>query len=546
MVRRDGNKMMAVPWIMLERALPLAPFRYGLAVVLTIVALLLSTSMSLWIQESPFSLFLAAVAVSAWYGGLGPGLLATVLGGLICSTFFLPPFASPTVATITSAVRLVLFLLVAVLISSLSATLREARYRAEASRQRLQFLAAASQRLATSLDYDRTFAALARLVVPRLADYCLVDVVEEDGSIRRVAVAHADPDKESLVNQLCAYPPISTSSSSITKVLLSGTPALLREISDDLPSSAFHDARERDVVRSLGPRSGLILPLNSRERVLGAISLFTASARPRYVEADLDLAGELASRAALAVDNARLYAAARRAVSARDEFLASASHELRTPLSHIKGFVSTLRQTDVEWDEETRQELLADAERETDRLANLIRDVLDMTRLQSGGADEGERAELRAADIVAGGLDRVRGLLSDRNVTINVPEMLPPIQGDSAQLERVIVNLVENAVKFSPPGTTIDVSGVLVDGAVELRIDDRGPGIPNDQLELIFERFYRVRSHSTPIPGTGLGLAICRRIVDAHGGRIWAENREHGARLVVRLPVELYAKGAGL
>ena len=536
----------AVRWIMLERGFPLAPFRYGLAVVLTGVALLLSTSLSLWIQESPFSLFLAAVAVSAWYGGLGPGLLATILGGLCCATFFLPPFASPTIATITSAVRLVLFLLVAILISSLSATLREARHRAEAGRQRLQFLAAASQRLAASLDYDHTLAAVARLVVPRLADYCLVDVVEEDGSIRRVAVAHADPDKEPLVHQLCAFPPIATSSSSITKVLLSGAPALLRDMLDDPSPRSDDEARERDIVRSLGPRSGLILPLNSRERVLGAISLFTASSRPRYVEADLDLAGELASRAALAVDNARLYAAARRAVRARDEFLASASHELRTPLSHIKGFVSTLRQPDVEWDDETRQELLADAERETDRLATLIRDVLDMTRLQSGGADEGERAELDPANIVAGGIDRVRGLLSERQVTVNVPAALPPILGDSAQLERVIANLLENAVKFSPPGSTIEVSGVAVDGAVELRIDDQGPGIPADQLELIFERFYRVRSHSTPIPGTGLGLAICRRIVDAHGGHIWAENQTCGARFVVRLPVELYAKGAGL
>ena len=536
----------AVRWIMLERGFPLAPFRYGLAVVLTGVALLLSTSLSLWIQESPFSLFLAAVAVSAWYGGLGPGLLATILGGLCCATFFLPPFASPTIATITSAVRLVLFLLVAILISSLSATLREARHRAEAGRQRLQFLAAASQRLAASLDYDHTLAAVARLVVPRLADYCLVDVVEEDSSIRRVAVAHADPDKEPLVHQLCAFPPIATSSSSITKVLLSGAPALLRDMLDDPSPRSDDEARERDIVRSLGPRSGLILPLNSRERVLGAISLFTASSRPRYVEADLDLAGELASRAALAVDNARLYAAARRAVRARDEFLASASHELRTPLSHIKGFVSTLRQPDVEWDDETRQELLADAERETDRLATLIRDVLDMTRLQSGGADEGERAELDPANIVAGGIDRVRGLLSERQVTVNVPAALPPILGDSAQLERVIANLLENAVKFSPPGSTIEVSGVAVDGAVELRIDDQGPGIPADQLELIFERFYRVRSHSTPIPGTGLGLAICRRIVDAHGGHIWAENQTCGARFVVRLPVELYAKGAGL
>jgi K+-sensing histidine kinase KdpD len=537
---------MAVRWTMVERGIPIAPFRYGLAVALTIVALLLSLGLSPWVQESPFSLFLAAVAVSAWYGGLGPGLVATLLGGLICATFFLPPFATPTVATITSAVRLVIFLLVAILISSLSATLREAQRRAEAGRQRLQFLAAASQHLANSLDYDRTLAAVARLVVPRLADYCLVDIVEEDGSIRRVTAAHADPAREAIVLQLCDYPPTATSTSTATQVLRSGTPTLLREIADAVMVSSTQDPREYEVVRRLAPHSALILPLNSRDRVLGAISLFTASSRPRYVESDLDLAGELASRAALAVDNARLYAAARRAVSARDEFLASASHELRTPLSHIKGFVSTLRQTDVEWDEETRQDLLADAERETDRLAGLIRDVLDMTRLQSSGADEGERSALLPIEIIAGGIDRVRGLLGDRAVGVHAAPDLPAVVGNGAQLERVIANLVENAVKFSPAGSPIELSCAAVDGSVELRIDDAGPGIPHDQLELIFEKFYRVRSQSTPIPGTGLGLAICRRIVEAHGGRIWAENRACGSRFIVRLPAELYAKGAVL
>ena len=414
--------------------------------------MLLSLALSPWIQESPFSLFLAAVAVSAWYGGLGPGMLATALGGLVCAVFFLPPFASPALATITSAVRLVLFLLAAVLISSLSATLREARHRAEANHQRLAFLAAASRRLATSLDYSRTLSELARLVVPRLADFCLVDIVEEDGTIRRVAVAHVDPLCHALVQRLCDYPPNATSASRITRGpshRYAGRPPGHRR---RLLQTSIEDPDEREIVRQLGPRSALILPLRSRDRVLGAISLFTTTARPRYTEADLDLAGELASRAALAVDNARLYAAARRAVSVRDEFLASASHELRTPLSHIKGFVSTLRQTDVEWDEETRQDLLADAERETDRLAGLIRDVLDMTRLQSGGADEGERRAVPLADLLRGGLDRIRGQIGSHPVSLDIASETPPVMANTSQLERVVANLIDNAAKFSPDG----------------------------------------------------------------------------------------------
>jgi two-component system sensor histidine kinase KdpD len=203
----------------------------------------------------------------------------------------------------------------------------------------------------------------------------------------------------------------------------------------------------------------------------------------------------------------------------------------------VKGFVSSLRQNDVEWDEEVRQDFLAEIERETDRLAKLIGDLLDMTRLESGSLDQVDRAPVRPIDIVTGGLDRVRGLVRHHTVRIDVPAELPPVLGEMSQLERVIANLAENAAKFSPAQSTIRIVGVQVESMVELRVEDEGPGIPTDQLEKIFEKFYRGRNGGLAVPGTGLGLSICRRIVEAHGGRIRAENYDGGARFAVDLPI---------
>jgi len=220
-----------------------------------------------------------------------------------------------------------------------------------------------------------------------------------------------------------------------------------------------------------------------------------------------------------------------------EDFLAALFHELRTPLSHIKGFVSALRQGDVAWDEETRADFLAEVEREADRLAGLIADLLDLSRLERGGLD---RAPVPPAALVAGGLDRVRGRLAEHPVALDVPADLPPVWVDAAQLERVLANLLENAAKYSPPGSPIAVSAARLPGRqLELAVADRGPGIAPHLLARVFDQFFRAPDPTRPpVPGSGLGLAIARSIVLAHGGRIRAENRpDGGARLVVSLPL---------
>ena len=200
--------------------------------------------------------------------------------------------------------------------------------------------------------------------------------------------------------------------------------------------------------------------------------------------------------------------------------------------------MSTLRQADVQWDEATRQDFLGEIEREADRLARLIGNLLDISRIESGALESADRAPTSPRALVMGGLDRVRLLLGQRTVAVDVPDDLPSLSADSNQLESVFANLLENAAKYTPPESPLRLSGRRVEGGVELRVEDEGPGIPPEDLERIFEKFVRGSTVRSPVPGTGLGLAICRGIVRANGGRIWAENRlTGGACFVVWLPL---------
>ena len=285
-------------------------------------------------------------------------------------------------------------------------------------------------------------------------------------------------------------------------------------------------------------RSSLTVPLLQDDEVVGTLTVAWRTDR-RVRETGVRLAEALASAAAVALTNARLYQQSQEAVRARDEFLASASHELRTPLSHIKGFVSTLRQTDVQWSQEELADFLAEIERETDRLGRMIGDVLDISLIESGGLALAVRSPVQPRTLVELGADLVRADLSRHTLEVQVADDLPPVYVNAGQMERVIANLLENAAKYAPAGTTIRVQGARVDSEAELRIEDEGPGIPPEHRERVFERFVRLgAADSSGVPGTGLGLAISRGIVQAHGGRIWLEERSAGgAAFVVRLPL---------
>jgi PAS domain S-box-containing protein len=216
----------------------------------------------------------------------------------------------------------------------------------------------------------------------------------------------------------------------------------------------------------------------------------------------------------------------------KDEFLSMVTHELRTPLHHIKGFATTLLQTDVQWDATTQRDFLETINREADRLAKLVENILQMSRIEAGGLQVAERRWCRAADLTAGALQRLRDEMQQFRLQVLVSDNLPPVFADEQGVEAVIANLVENASKYSPPGSEIILQAEARDGRMLFCVADQGPGIPVKYQSQIFERFYRVdvrnpRSGAKPVRptgGMGLGLAICKRIVEAHSGRIWVES----------------------
>lgn len=301
----------------------------------------------------------------------------------------------------------------------------------------------------------------------------------------------------------------------------------------DLSSDPRVPAHLQTVMRADPVRSLASVPIKLSDEVVGVFNV--AFTGPRTLNADDQrVLLALAQHAALAIGNARLYRQAEHTVRAHDMFLAATSHELRNPLGNIKGFVTSLRRTDMDWDEPTRRDFLGEIEREADRLEKLVDDLMDLARTDDA-VDRRTREQVAPSLLVAGGLDRIRHVLAGREVFVRIPDTLPTVEVNADRLEHVVANLVENAAKYAPAGTPVQVIGRLVGDRVELAVEDEGPGIAAENLERIFDRFFRA-GVAGDVPGSGLGLAICRAIVDAEGGSIWAENRPSGgARFVVSL-----------
>src|SRR5436305_1879685 len=307
--------------------------------------------------------------------------------------------------------------------SDLRAREQAARAAAEAAERRAAFLAEGERLLASSLDFETTLSTLARLAVPELADWCSVDVLEADGSVRRITVAHADPAKAEIARQLEVYPPDPAGRHPRTRVLRTGRAELIPEITEAGLAGAAGNPEHFEVMRQLGYRSCMIVPLVARGRSLGAMTFVTAESGRRYGPADLALAQELAARAALAVDNARLYreaqealAQAERANRAKDEFLATVSHELRTPLAAVLLWTRLMARGSL--DDAKKARALELIERNAKLQAQLVEDLLDVSRIISGKL----RVEVRPMDPAAAAevaldelpaLDGVRVLVVD-------------------------------------------------------------------------------------------------------------------------------------
>jgi signal transduction histidine kinase/ActR/RegA family two-component response regulator len=401
-----------------------------------------------------------------------------------------------------------------------------------------RFLADASRVLSSSLDQDTTLGALADLSVPMLADYCLVDVLREDGMVRRIAVATAEPDKMDLVRELQRYPPLLSVESPATRVIRSGEPFVCEEVTDDLVREAAQNAEHERLLRAFDVRSFAMAPLRARGRTLGLLTIGMLSSARTLRQRDLPLLIDVASRAALALDNAILYRNAQDANRLKDDFLATLSHELRTPLNALLGWAQILRAQLPEGAVSRRA--IDSIERNAHAQLVLINDLLDVSRVISGKL----RMEQKPVDVgrvVSAAIEAIRPAARGREIelALTVAPLRLEVIGDADRLQQVVWNLASNAVKFTPRGGRVDITVDERQQSVQISVSDTGVGIDPAFLPYVFDRFRQGDSSTTRAQGgLGLGLAIVRHLVDLHGGAVTADSagRDRGTRFVVRLP----------
>lgn len=408
------------------------------------------------------------------------------------------------------------------------------------------FLARAGLLLNTSLDFDVTINALARLAIPRLGDLAIVATLDEEQQLRQIAIAHVDPVKEQLVRQMERwFRPGEESRDAFYAVLHSSAPVLIGDITAKMIDQLALSPEHRSMLVALGPRSYMVVAMRARGRPIGVLAFAVTEREQRYTAADLDMARDLGYRAALAVENAQHYQAAQKALTLRDEFLSIASHELRTPLTTMLGYSEMLQSHIVKGrlNEAWLTKMAGSIGRQAHRLSNLIGELLDVTRLQRGLF----ALDLQPLDFVA----LVTRVMDELSLSLSASDSHPtiiflpleeaaPILADPSRMEAVVQNIVSNAVKYSPDDGTVRVRVGRQEREVFLEVTDQGIGIPEEAQAHLFEPFFRAGNVGSRTSGFGIGLYIVREIVVRHGGRIAVASSEgQGSTFRVLLPLRV-------
>jgi signal transduction histidine kinase len=423
-------------------------------------------------------------------------------------------------------------------------------------RSRWKLLAETTALLDASLDYEETLGHVVRSAVPRVADYCVVALLNDDGSLRWGDSAHRRLEMAPILQAVQPFQPLrDTPEHPMARALRTGDAVLIPTVDEALLVRIAAGAEHLALIRRLAPVSYMAVPLVARGRVFGSL-LFAATADSgrHYTERDLDLARRLGHQAAQAVDHAVLYAAAQRSARVRDELMAVVSHDLKNPLATIQLAVNFLLEDIVPNDaaHALEREQLAVITRTSERMHRLIRNLLDLSSADAGHLQVDPSA-LDAFGLVQDALDAHRVLAAARGITLagDVDTALPSVLADRDRVAQLFSNLIGNALKFTPTGGRIVVSaarerdGGLAEAApsaaatldgLRFAVRDSGPGIAAADQPHVFDRFWQVRK--TARSGTGLGLAIVRSIVEAQGGTVGVESTPgEGSTFWFTLPI---------
>jgi signal transduction histidine kinase len=437
-------------------------------------------------------------------------------------------------------------------------------------RTRVAFLAETSRCLADSLDYETTLATGAGLALPYFGTWCMVDVVEPDDAIRRVAVIHPDARKQLLAREFYAnHPPHPDDLLGVPRVIRTCESEFVLAYDDVL--EGIVEEEHRSLLQALGAQSFLTVPMCARGRSLGAIT-FVSDDRRGYDPEDLLLAEDLGRRCAMAVDNARLYAASQEAhrvaeaataaamltaqraegllgeanlaryevaaaEKAKKTFLGTISHEFRTPLTAVQGFADLLADESPDPLTELQRHQVERIRAASDHLLALIEEILDFARQQAGHAE----LRLREVDLARVVLDAATiveplAVAKGLRAVVRVPEGPIPFRTDVGKLRQIILNLAANAVKFTDAGE-VRLELELLGGSALLRFSDTGIGIIPEHAEHVFEAFWQADQTERRVGGTGLGLAVTRQLAELLAGEVTLEAAPGGGSVfTVRLP----------
>ena len=426
-------------------------------------------------------LYLIPLGMITAFWGLGPGIMSALITFLTFNYFFIKPYYTFTVHQPTDVIILIVFLIVAVVISQLVG-------RAQAG------LAAATAREREATQLYELSTALTGL--------------HNDHAIAQI-----------LIKQVHAL-----SQGEYVELNIMGTDPFTFQLPEISPSSRPPE---------------LIIPIQAARGLIGAIRLWRA--KPAILSSERRLLQTFASQGALALERTWLAQAESRAKVLEESdrlksaILSSVSHELRTPLSTIKAAASSLRGKEVRWDSPVRPQLVAAIDDEADHLNMLVGNLLDMSRIESG-ALKPKREWNILSEILGGVLGRMRHLAEEHKIEIDVPENLPLVPVDYVQVEQVFTNLLSNSLKYAPANTVIRIRAKVEDESIRAQVSNQGPQVPPEHLERIFDKFYRITA-ADRVTGTGLGLSICKGIIEAHGGHIWAENVPDGLAFNFTLPL---------